>query len=344
MKMYNTFMSKSKLILFIIIGLKMVSCSNEDLKEINKNEIQNSLEYENLTLEKLGYNSYEDILHNEWSEISQKEENYVKTLNSKNKSNNNKKSVPSSIYQKITRQNLNELGYNQENKLVDLYYKSGTRPDGICVNDYKTSGSYSGYLLSDRYNWYSYLNIGTAKIKKQTVDTIYDNNIASVWVYNHSDTQTDKSTLNYTFTKSQTNNWQNTSSLAVAVGAEFGVSFLGTGGKGKIDITFENSFSNGSSSTETESIGYTYWVELPPKTKRQVIIARRKIVTTIECEIPVNITGYVGANFPKKVDGHYFWGLPANLLLKNKPNKMIYKVSRSEDVEMTIYGGPNIKM
>lgn len=336
MRIWNNFTLKWKPIIFIYIGFSISSCNSEDLQEFNENQIAEATQ--KTTLKELGYSSYEEMLHDGWEELPEKEKKILYSVKEANKIGSLKV-----INEKITAEHLKELGYNSyaNYKLINLFYKSGIRPEGICINDFKTVSSYNGFLLSDRYGWYTYIKTEEPKILKQTIDTLWDNELASTWAINTSYTQADRANLNYTFTKSETAYWENMGSLAVCVGGEVGIPFVA---KGKVDITLGYTHVEGRSKTTSESFGYTYWVELPIRTKRQIIIKKKKIVKTLECEIPVSISGLAGANYSRRVDGHYFWGLPANILLKDKPKSMTYQIKVDQEVGIDILGGPEIAL
>lgn len=344
MKVWNNITLKCKLIIFV--SLTMISCNN-DLQEIQEHSMQD-------TAKKVSLNKLD-----EWELLP-----ITKKRISSNFIQNKKLNILEQVNEEINAQHLQELNYyypfvkepacnacvdwriNEkakqcESRLLNLFKKSGIRPDGVCINDFRTRNSYKGYLLSDKYNWHAYIKTGKPRIIEEKTDTLYNGILKSSWAINESRDRDMAYNISYAVTKSKTNYWENIASMSVAVGKKIGIPLIG---EGEVTITLGYSHVEGKSETISETFSYTPWIYLAPRTKKQVIMRKKDITRTIKCEIPIIISGYVGVNFPKPVDGHYFWRFPANLLFKDKETKLIYEIKIEEKGEIEVYGGKEIPL
>jgi len=310
MKLWNNITLKCKLIIFV--SLTMISCNN-DLQEIQEHSMQD-------TAKKVSLNKLD-----EWELLP-----ITKKRISSNFIQNKKLNILEQVNEEINAQHLQELNY---------YYPFVKEP--ACINDFRTRNSYKGYLLSDKYNWHAYIKTGKPRIIEEKTDTLYNGILKSSWAINESRDRDMAYNISYAVTKSKTNYWENIASMSVAVGKKVGIPLIG---EGEVTITLGYSHVEGKSETISETFSYTPWIYLAPRTKKQVIMRKKDITRTIKCEIPIIISGYVGVNFPKPVDGHYFWRFPANLLFKDKETKLIYEIKIEEKGEIEVYGGKEIPL
>lgn len=330
MKTCNKFTQKCKSILFIFIGLKMISCNYEDLPEIDRNKIQAPTE--KTTLMKSGY-TYEDILNDGWEELSSKEE---KKNSSSRKSY--EETIPNIINRKMTNEDIETLKYSRSELLKLFNY-----PEEVCINDYKVSSSLWSYVfgLSSNYEsskrgWYAYIKTEVPYLLEENVNDEYYEEIESVWVYNYSSLN-DQANLNRTFSKSKTVYTENISNTSLCIGGDITIPFLSTP-KIDVKVTFGTSTVKGESTTTSESISCAYWVNIPPKSKRQIIFYTKRINRVAKYKIPIIISG-VACVQPRGQS--YYKTMPANLLLKNKPKDMMYEIGIACDIKVTAHGGPS---
>ncbi|XP_033096569.1 hydralysin-1-like [Anneissia japonica] len=121
-------------------------------------------------------------------------------------------------------------------------------------------------------------------------------------------------------------NWDETTSISSAITT--GLSFTS-------EITIKTIFrmegtlsvSVLAGKTETKSVSTSFvtsvHVKIPPRSKREVTMVALTETKTIDFEVPIRVNGWFGANFPNPVksdsdsDGHYFYFLHANSVLKN---------------------------
>lgn len=185
------------------------------------------------------------------------------------------------------------------------------KPDGIALN-HETYYNAVKPPITEQYGRYCYKKVGEMTLiprpgssseKVMIVGTDYIEN-------NSKFTTTQASTVKGTWAESVSHTTSST------VGLTFGQK-----------ITFEGIFEMGmefSASVTTEETvterqeqekSSTVTVTLPPYSAAKVSMQATMREETMDFTAPITISGYFGANFPSKVDGHYFWFESANNLL-----------------------------
>lgn len=179
-----------------------------------------------------------------------------------------------------------------------------TKPDEVHLNDdfCKTHG------------WLSYNQVG--KVMYYDVKEVPKNKIAAERLLtNNSDTRyTHTVTMSTTELNSATTTVKNSSEISIGSSITVGAPELG------IESSFSQSFTitnqRGSESTQSTSITIsdTVQVTVPPHSKVKVSLVINWDERQEEFEIPVSIQqwGLTAAQFPHRVEGHYYWALSHN--------------------------------
>ncbi|MEW9501715.1 hypothetical protein [Jeotgalibacillus marinus] len=195
-------------------------------------------------------------------------------------------------------------GLNSNPVSIREYFKQyyGVSPDGIAINS-ETYYNAVNPPITEQYGYYAYKNLGEVNYDLGEVNDIQAAIVGSNYAYNYSD---EEATVSLTVNGGWTSNTTVSSSITT------GLSYTSTF---KLDtvfstgVTLNASVTAGQSYTEgmSQSASSTVQVTVPPHSKKLVTMTGILKEQTMHFTVPINITGWVGANFPKRVDGHYFW-------------------------------------
>lgn len=183
-------------------------------------------------------------------------------------------------------------------------------PDGVCVNS-ETAFNSVVPAITKQYNYPCYKVCGEAQFDRQTTSPPKPAIIGSHYAVNRSDQE---ATVSLTVTGS----WTRTTSWSFAV--QTGIKIAAKTTITKIfelsgEVSVSTTIGDGGSESETQSISAGVQVKLPPRSKQKIDLVAIMRMEKVRFTIPVQIDGYFGANFPRRVRRHYFWFLHANEVL-----------------------------
>lgn len=186
----------------------------------------------------------------------------------------------------------------------------GTNPDGIALNN-ETYFNAVQPPITQQYGHYCYKKIGDITYN-------YNNNNLPTQIIIATSLVTNETNEPVTQTVYISGEWTKTTSWSTEVtnGLSFSssISIKGIfeiGGEFNVSTTVGKSESQ--SITNTASLAIT--VEVPPRSQRRVKLKALMVKEAARFSAPINVSGYFGANFPKSVNGHYFWFVGASNLL-----------------------------
>lgn len=307
----------------MIAAVALITAACEEEKDVlEPDEIRQSTVNEGKNISTIGYNSTEEMLASGWTKLAS-------TSTTTATSGEMTRQNSSRISEKLTFDHLAGLGFN-EHRLKDLitnYFNSS--PDGISVNSERRFNA-PDPTITDRYSRFAYIESGTPSVtittQSEEEKIVYDYTL-----YNYSG-QTDEHTLVRSHQSGTTSNWSVTSSVNVTVGGKVGIPLIS---EGSIEVSVGVSASGGGSESHVVTNEIRSTVSVPPYSKRRVVLVENVKDAKYEYEVPVYTTGYIGANFGHRVDGHYFWFTGINNLIgPDGHDKEIGKVIFNK-----VYGG-----
>lgn len=187
-------------------------------------------------------------------------------------------------------------------KVSDAYQKHfGTKPDQVHLND----------DFCKNYGWLSYNLLGHTTYTNVSIIPKADISGERFLENDTSDSITSTVELSTTLSNSATASVTSASAVSVGSTITIGAPDLGIGGEFSQNFSFSNEV--GSTSTQSTEVTITDRVSVvvPPGAKYRVYLQVTWEARSEEWEMPVTIDpyGWTGAQFPHKVEGHYYWAL-----------------------------------
>jgi hypothetical protein len=118
-------------------------------------------------------------------------------------------------------------------------------------------------------------------------------------------------------TDTSTSTWSTGGSLSFSQKIEYGVKFLGVGGKGETAMSFTGSWGTGGSHSKSITVGSTSGVDVtlkPGKGVESVLSATRGVMK-VEVKYNASLSGSVAVNYNPTYKGHHFYGLPVSAVM-----------------------------
>ncbi|MFN3851085.1 MAG: ETX/MTX2 family pore-forming toxin [Spirosomataceae bacterium] len=194
-----------------------------------------------------------------------------------------------------------------KSKFASIY---GKQPDGISVNN-ETYFNAVKPAITQQYGHPCYKTVGEIQYQEGGVTSPTDSVIGTAFAVNDSDQESQ-------IQVSVSGSWSDTTtvSYSTTVGLTFSAE-ISLEGIFKVGESFsiQSTIGQSSSSTQTKSATTTATVTVPPRSKKQVSLVATLQQETINFEVPITASGMFGANFPDRVNGHYFWFNDVNSLL-----------------------------
>jgi hypothetical protein len=197
-------------------------------------------------------------------------------------------------------------------KFKDKRGNGSTKPDKVHLND--------DFCMT--YNWMSYNIQGDMEV--YSVNTTPKLRVANErTLVNNSNNEFKQSIkVSTTQTKSAEVSVEQSSGISTTAKISMSADIFGA----KIGAEFSTSFNVenkvGSKSTESLEVNVEDDVEVtvPPQSQVTVKLEVAWMSESCKWRIPVEIdgNGWAGAQFPKRVNGHYYWGAPLSLLFPDK--------------------------
>lgn len=194
---------------------------------------------------------------------------------------------------------LKGLGSSVEQVYDKFTDKYGTHPDGMSLN-YEIYRR--GLHITSKYGYWSYKTLGETEFSRESTSSPAKVTMGSDVAYNHAHTPA-------TISLSVSGTWVDSSSYSssITAGMSFNTEFS-IEGVFKMGTSFSFSATAGQSATHSESQTYTSTVSvtLPPRSKQRVSIVGSMKTATMHFRTPITVDGTIAANFPWRVQGHYF--------------------------------------
>ncbi|CAA7393974.1 hypothetical protein [Chryseobacterium fistulae] len=212
--------------------------------------------------------------------------------------------------------------------------RNGGALDGITINDYKTSKAYSPYNLADRYGWWAYIETGNPIITP--MNNIKKNDVKVIM----SGTEVTAGTTgnpNYEKSIEYTQESLVRSTIEVNIGIKCGTK-LGVWGQDiNTEIGLENKNGSSVETREAQKLTEKISYSIPANKKIAIYMIQTIQKKNIRYEIPVSFTGNIALNYSQPVEGSYFWGVPADILLQNKKMQQIGTISQEFYTDVKVF-------
>jgi hypothetical protein len=238
------------------------------------------------------------------------------------------------VQQALSFNDLNALN-SSPNSIREAFKKqyNDVNPDGISVNS-ETYFDAVKPAITEQYGHPCYKTLGDITYTTGPTEGGVSAIVGSQYAVNNS---TQPAELSVTVDGS----WSESTSVSssVTVGMSF-TAEVTLEGVFKTGTTFSESITAGKTSTDTKTRGSsaTVKVNLPPKSKVKVDMVATMQKQSMAFSAPITVTGMFGANFPKRVNDHYFWFLSASSVLNKTSGELKGTISNTAafDVHTTI--------
>lgn len=204
------------------------------------------------------------------------------------------------------------LGDDSTNKdMVNKYF--GARPDDLYLH--------SPTPWDDLYSRYNWPQVQTNLQFVSATVSSFDDQLEAVNTAHLVNTSKKAGTFHATSSKTvqntTTSSWSVNNSFTIGQKFEYGVSFLGAGGKGESSLSYTHSWGEGGSESTSVTMGNSVGVdvELQPGEAVDVVVMAYAGSMTIDVVYNATLSGWLAINYGDKYNGSHFWGLDVNNVL-----------------------------
>ncbi|WP_347351519.1 hypothetical protein [Intrasporangium sp.] len=186
----------------------------------------------------------------------------------------------------------------------------GKRPDGLALND---STYYNAVQppITQQYGHFCYKSVTDYQFGPSQADPPHDAIVGSNTAKNNGDTEAEIS-LSVTGTWTEETGWSSSVTTGLTYSEEFTLE-----GVFKMGMSFSVAVTAGKSgsSSVSKSSSASVTVKVPPRSQVTVSMIATMKKEKMPFLAPIRVSGMFGANFPERVNGHYFWFSGADVLL-----------------------------
>lgn len=186
----------------------------------------------------------------------------------------------------------------------------GKKPDGIALNN-ETYYAAVKPPITQQYSHYCYKRLGPYQFTGDSSEPPQQAVVGTNTAINHGDQEAEIS-LTVEGAWKDTTGWSSSVTTGMTFSEEFTIE-----GVFKMGMSFSVSATAGKSgsSSVSKSSSATVTVKVPPKSKVTVQMVATMKKEKMDFKVPIDVAGMFGANFPDRVQGHYFWFLSASEVL-----------------------------
>lgn len=186
----------------------------------------------------------------------------------------------------------------------------GREPGGIALNS-ETYFEAVKPAITEQYSHYCYKSLGLYQFAEDSSGPPEQAIVGKNTAINRADTEAEI-TLSVQGSWNETTGWSSSITTGMSFSAEFNIE-----GVFKMGTSFSISMTAGKSGSSSLTKSSTASVTVKVSPRSQVTV---KMVATMKKEkmnfkAPIVVSGAFGANFPDKVNGHWFWFADASALL-----------------------------
>ncbi len=200
---------------------------------------------------------------------------------------------------------LNSSPNSVRQKFTDHF---GKTPDGICVNDEVYYDSVTP-AITQQYGHPCYKVLGDFTYTVSE-DSPSEAIIGTNSTFNNSDSEVTIS-LSVDGYWSDSTTWDTSTTIGITKSAHATVLIF----SGGYDLNVSMTLGKSESVSKSMSCSSSVILNVPPRHKQTARMIGTLKKAKVRFTAPINVQGMFGANFPDRVQGHYFWFLDSSLVL-----------------------------
>ena len=212
----------------------------------------------------------------------------------------------------------------------------GETPDGICLNS-ETYFNAVTPAITKTYGHPCYKTLGDFTYTQQGSTPPQQLILGTNYAINNSK-ETAQITITVQGEWSNTQTWSSESTTGLSFSETFtleGVFESGT----SFNVSTTSGKSSSASTTQTASSTVT--VEVPPMCKKLVSMVAQMSIETVSFSAPIAVQGFFGANFPDRVQDHYFWFASADHCLNRTSGTITGTITNANTFNVQTEIGPS---
>lgn len=183
-----------------------------------------------------------------------------------------------------------------------FHHHYGSTPDGIAMN-YEGRFRTKHPPVTVQYPHWCYKKIGTVTYTRGGVSKSAMIDLHSQTVENRTPEEVvQEVTLKYVWEDKMSYSTSRTIGLTFSQGITIEAVF-----SAGVEYSFSTTTTSSHTTTQRREITRMIRVRVPGHSKRKVVLAGRTSNERVYYRAPISVYGWMGANFPHKVRGHYYW-------------------------------------
>lgn len=221
---------------------------------------------------------------------------------------------------RLNREHLSKLSRNADinylnkddllNRFTWAINKGSTRPKNVCINNEKFG---EGHNPNNDYSWYTEMRPKPSLASQGGSDLTPFRRVkgtAARSERNRGDGRWMELPGEWRIETTNETNWHVTGSISTEIGGQAGIPFFKTSIKVTIGLEIGTGGSRSKRITEVIRDVGRIWVPAGKVANWELVERHRNYKS--KWEVPLEFEGYVGADYGKKHEGHYFWAVSAN--------------------------------
>lgn len=294
-------MKKNKIILVasLVIAMVTISCESDEITKDNQELLTEENSYNGKLLSSY---TLDELLSEGFELISSK--------GNKEQELTNDVSTAARGTELLKKTHTSSLGYT-DFSLENTLRTANQIPKGVYFNGESTPGG-----RGDFYHLWTPARINVTDGSYNLVSSKTDPRsiLTSKIIDNRGSSSPTTGTISYAEAIGHGTSWNVSSTVEVSTSVKANFAIGEVTGSIKVGVTA----GGGGTSTTLRTITSSDSKTVPGRKRSQLIVYRTKHTRIYNYAIPFSFTGVISTNFEQKVNGHYYWAVPASKLLSGK--------------------------
>ena len=228
------------------------------------------------------------------------------------------------IQEKLSFSDLPALNSSPDSVRTAFTNVFGTKPDGIALNN-ETYFNAVTPAITEQYGHPCYKSLGDFSYTVENVQSQPNVVVGYNTATNHGD---EEATIHLEVQASWQNELSYSSETTTGLTLSYGFTIEGFFESG-MEFSINTTVGESKTVTESKTVVSSIEVTIPPRSKKTVFMTGTLKKEILDFSAPISVEGALGANFPKKVNGHYFWFIDARSALNSTSGTITGKIKNA---------------